>query len=246
METSAIHWKLDLLVRLIDTTTGMAVEESDAGFLKDGRQVYPVSRGSGNFVFENCGREDCRLEITVYGYEPCTLIIRYEELDERMPIAEAYLIPLENAVRGGPVVTLSGQLPGLDQIQAASLGLPRCRVSEYNARKRTLKLIKTNSAGMYEKYYGLIHSDGRTFEPMCVEKELSENELSLSRPLTEPCSQKDPIVRIVFGSVSPDGHYTLRVRDDSDQLFYLIRYVVNGETRFKTVDMHLAAEAVLE
>ena len=64
MDASVISFQLDLLVRLIDTTTGAELEEQNVRFYRDEKQVRPVPRGSGNYVFMNCGREDGTLEVT--------------------------------------------------------------------------------------------------------------------------------------------------------------------------------------
>ena len=58
MNASVIRFRLDLLVRLIDTTTGGSVEERNVRFFRDGKVVRPATRGGGNYVFLNCGRMD--------------------------------------------------------------------------------------------------------------------------------------------------------------------------------------------
>ncbi len=238
MYPSVIHYKLDLLVRLIDTTTGMTVEERNVMFWRDGKAVRPVPRGSGNYVFLNCGREDCTLDIRVYGYDPCQASIRYETLDCKMPMREVFLIPSEDTGRGQPVITFSGRLSGMEAIQAVSLDAPCCTISEFNEKKRIMKLFTTHRSGMEDIYYGLIHPDRQDYEPFEVVRQTEDDSVEISRPLKEPFSVNHPIARVIFGRAAPDGSYCIRVRDNSDRLTYLIRYVAAGEVKFKTVDFH--------
>ncbi|MCD7739362.1 MAG: hypothetical protein LUH58_10060 [Lachnospiraceae bacterium] len=246
MGASEIHHRLDLLVRLIDTTTGDEVEERNVRFFEGERPVAPISRGSGNYVFLNCGREDRDLEVKAYGYESCTVNVRYDRLDEKMPFCEAFLIPSENAAGGQPVITFSGTLPGITGIQAADARSTGCSISSFDERRRIMKLFKSSRTGMDSVYYALLHPDRQNFEPFEVVKEMPGNAVKLQKPLAEPFQVNNPIARIIFGKVWPDGSYVLRVRDDAEKLIYMIRYEVQGETKFRTVDMRRAGEMKLE
>lgn len=242
MDASVIRCKLDLLVRLIDTTTGAEIEERSVRFFRDHKQVRPVPRGNGNYVFLNCGREDGSLEIRAQGFDPCQVSVEYEKLDSQMPVVEAFLIPSESAASFRPVITFSGKLPGLESVQAVNLGQAYCCISEFDERKRIMKLFKTHKSGMDHIYYGLIHPERQDFEPFTVVKEISELSIKISQPLKEPFSVNSPIARIVFGRVTPEGDFVLRVRDDATRLLYLIRYVVEGNVDFKVVDFHRLEE----
>ena len=136
MNASVIRFRLDLLVRLIDTTTGGSVEERNVRFFRDGKVVRPATRGGGNYVFLNCGREDFELEIRVYGYDPFRMSVRYETLEDAMPVIEAFLIPSENGSGGYPVLGLSGRLPGIQSIQAVNVNATCCCISGFDERSR--------------------------------------------------------------------------------------------------------------
>lgn len=246
MDASVISFQLDLLVRLIDTTTGAELEEQNVRFYRDEKQVRPVPRGSGNYVFMNCGREDGTLEVIAYGYEPCQVPVEYEMLDRQLPVKEVFLIPSESAAGLQPIITFSGQLPGLESVQAVNLGSTCCCISEFDERRRTMKLFKTHRSGMDDIYYGLIHMDRQTYEPFVVVKELSEASIKISQPLQELFLVNSPIARIIFGKTTPEGDYCIRVRDDSERLIHLVRYVVKGNVKFKIVDFHKLEEVKLE
>ena len=81
MDASVIHQKLDLLIRLIDTTTGAVVEEKNVRFFKDGEAVRPIRRGSGNYVFLNTGRKDVIHQRTPYTDNQCLRLVgRFQDL----------------------------------------------------------------------------------------------------------------------------------------------------------------------
>lgn len=245
MDASVIHYRLDLLIRLIDTTTGFEVEERNVRFWHEGREVHPVPRGSGNYVFLNSGREDGSLEVRVFGYDSCRVDIRYDALDSQLPIKEVFLIPSENTGKGMPVITFSGRLPGITAIEAVNLGSPCCCISEFDERKRIMKLFKTHRAGMEDIFYGLVHPDRKDYEPFEVVKGISESSVKIKEPLKEPFSVNSPIARIIFGRVTPEGDYCIRVRDDAERLLYLVRYVAEGNVKFQITDFHNLGEAKL-
>lgn len=238
MEKHEIRYRLDLLIRLIDTTTGLTVTERDVQFRRDGRTVTPIPRGNGNFVFLNTGREDTTLEIRVYDYETASVMIRYEELDEFLPIQDVFLIPSENTARGEAILSLTGQLPDLMSIEAVRLGKPYCSVKSFDARKSIMTLFKTSGPDMEEIRYGLIHTENMTFETFQVEKVISPVSLKLKNPLSEEFRENAPITRVIYGQIRADGSYFLRVRDDGSNVKYLVRYVAAGVPEYQVVDFH--------
>ncbi len=241
-----IRHSLDLVVRLVDTTTGLVVEEGNVRFWKNAEAAQPIPRGNGNYVFLNRGREDCTLEIQVRGYERCRIDVRYEELDKLIPIQDAFLIPSEELSGGQPVLSLTGRLSGLKSIQAVYSGLPVCTASGFDERKRIMTLIQDFPPGAEGVPYGLIHSEGKSYEPFVVSERISRRTVRLAQTFAEPVTANSPISRIVFGQVDEEGNYCLRVRDDSDRLHYLIRYVTDGGIGFLEADFHDLTQVKLE
>ena len=245
MNASVIRFRLDLLVRLIDTTTGESAEERDVRFFRDREAVRPVARGSGNYAFLDCGRTDFCLEVRVYGFEPFRMHVRYETLDENMPVIEAFLIPSENALGNRPVIGFSGNLPGIQSIQAVNVNATHCCISGFDERKRIMKLFGMHRLGMDGIHYGLIHPDRQDYEPFAVQKEIAKDAVKIEQPLKEPFSVNAPISRIILGSVTSAGDYCIRVRDDREHLLHLVRYVVDEEARFRLVDFRHCGSALL-
>lgn len=246
MEKTEIRYKLDLLIRLVDTTTGAIVTERDVQFQRDGKDVRPVQRGNGNYVFLNTGRDDCTLDVRVFDYETAQVTIRYEELDAFLPMKDVFLIPSENTAKGEQVLSLAGHLSGIEAIEAVRLGRSYCTVKNFDARKRIMNLFKANGPSMEEISYGLIHADNMTFEAFTVEKVISPVSLKLKKPLQEEFRENAPISRIVYGQWNAEGDYLLRVRDDATNLKYLVRYVILGTPMFQIVDFHNPEERKLK
>lgn len=241
-----VTYKLDLLIQLIDTTTGEGVTDRDVRFYENGKLINAFSRGSGNYVFLNCGRADRDIDIRVYGYDDCQALIRYDELDERMPIKEVYLMPSEDVARGDPVITFSGRLSSIESVQAVNLNSAGCSINSFDERKKVMTLFKKYQSYMEDIHYGLINQADGTYEYFKVIDNNSYEAVKLAEPLSRPFVINSPIGRVIFGRTGEDGSFTVKVRDSSDVLVYILRYVVGGEERFKTVDFHHLDGVVLE
>ncbi|MCR5748250.1 MAG: hypothetical protein K6G03_11130 [Lachnospiraceae bacterium] len=229
--------KLDLLVLLYDTTTGALIEERNIVFKRDGLPVRPEFRAAGTYIFINTGREDFLMRIEIPGYEVYECRVCYEELDERIPECDVFLMPSENISRGN-VLSFSGTLPFLKKVEAVRLSMPVCQFHEYN-KKNSILLVFGNSSGtanLSNKYYGILREDKMSYEKIEVEKRISPLSVRLKEPLQEEFASNLPIMRVIFGYVAEDGRYLLRVRDDGGDSRYLVRYEVNEEVKFQVVD----------
>jgi hypothetical protein len=236
--------RLDLLVRLIDTTTGAAVDERNVLFMRDEREVRPESRGVGTYIFINTGREDFLMRIRVKGFDEFETLVRYEELDERIPVCNAFLIPSENASKGEKLLGLSGNLPFLESLEAVDLNRIACSANEYDPKTKILKVFGQTGGRvyLYDTYYGLLDESRESYEKIEVLGNETPQSVKLRNPLEKELASNSPIFRVVFGSVKENGDYVLRVRDNAKDIFYLLRYKVNGEVKFKKVDFREGAE----
>lgn len=246
MKASVIHHSLDLLIRLIDTTTGFEIEEKDVHFYEDDKELFPRRKGLGMYIFINQPRFDFECKIKVYGYEPAAVKICYEDMDSMIPIREIFLIPSENGSRGEPVISFTGRLPGISAIEAVGLENTGISISEFDERKRIMKLFRTRQQNTENLYYGLVHMESQTYEKLEVEKTLPGPALKIKEPLKEKFSINSPIARVIFGSADQDGNYLIRVRDNREDLRFIVRYIVNGEVRFRTVNFKSPEERQLD
>ena len=237
MEKAVIRAKLDLLITLKDSTTGFAVDERNVRFIRDGEAVAASARGEGSYVFINVGRENCLMQVIVYGYEPQTVWVDYEELDKVLPSIDVFLIPSENTSKGEALITLKGRLSGLEKLEAIHPGRAVASFRELDLKKRIMTVFAPNRrANLTDERYGLFNAEKTTFEIIEIEEELSDKKYRIRKNPEEEIPQNSQICRIIDGQIWEDGTYLFRVRDDGKNLRYLIKYVVNGQVRYKKVD----------
>lgn len=239
MEDNLIRNKLDLLISLQDTTTGIVVEDQSVGFKLNGRIIRPVSRGNGNFILLNTGRENGLMQIDVYGYEPYEVEIDYERLNPTLPAVEVFLIPSENFRRGEGLLSFSGTRPGLTSLEAINLDKPVCSFREYDPKHRVMTVFMPNRRmNMIHTYYGLANVRDGTYEVIEVDKELPNGRIKTKELLSQEFPQNAPICRILHGQIKRNGEFLFRVRDSGRDAVYLMKYVIDGTAKFKTVDFH--------
>ncbi|MBR5420231.1 MAG: hypothetical protein IK115_03675 [Lachnospiraceae bacterium] len=247
MEASVIRAKLGLLIRLIDTTTGAAVEESNVRFFVNGQSARPAPRGGGCFVFINTEREDIRLDVEAFGFEKAGADVRYEELDDRIPTCDIFLIPSERNAQRGTVIGIFGNLPFLEALEAITPDYPLCRLGSFNVKGHKMTVIKQagRALDMDYGYYGILQADGNSYEKIIVSSTDADSTAILKKDLQLPYTVNAAVCRIIFGSVDAKGNYLLRIRDKGGSSKLLVRYVRKGEEYFQRIDLKVPEECVL-
>ncbi len=222
MEDGAvIRCRLDLLVRLIDTTTGQAVTSQSVYFKKDNENLTGRPKGEGNYIFIGIGRENFSMQLNVLGYDSQVIEVDYEKLDEHMPSIDVFLIPSENTPS---ILTLSGTMRGLSKIEAVQLGKPVCSIKEFNSKDNSISLFLSNrQLNMEGRCYGLLHGE-KSYERFWVTKQQAQGTAILAEPLQEEFAVNSPIAHVVTGCVDAKGGYILRIRDTANTLRYLVRF----------------------
>lgn len=235
MADAEIHYQLDLIVRLLDTTTGKRIEQRQVIFKNEDQVLAFLRRDTGLYILLNRGRNDMTLDIQVVGYLPARVNVCYDELPKNFPEVEVAMIP--EALTSGFVdmLTLEGICEGLESIEAVSLKNPYGAVDTYQERKQTLKLYYTKP--LEEASYAVIHEQDQEFERFRIRKRVDKLSVKLAEPLKTACKPEEKIARIVYGRVDQDGRYLLRIQEDGGGTEYLVRYVVNGKESFKRISL---------
>lgn len=244
MADAEIHYKLDLIVRLVDTTTGKAIGQRQVTFRNEEQVIPFLRRDEGLYILLNRGRNDIELDIRVTGYLPAKVQICYAELSENYPEVEVAMIPEVSTNGFINMLTLTGHCPGMESIVAVSLKKPYGAVGSYLEKKQTLRLYYTKP--LEEMSYAVVHEQQQEFEEFQIRKRIDKLNVKLAKPLEMACRPKEMVVRIVRGMVDKDGTYLLRIQEDSGGTEYLVRYVVNGKAAFKkisTESMQLIGES---
>lgn len=234
METVEVRHQLDLIVRLLDTTTGRNISERNVCFVCDDALIPFVYKGGGVYILIDSGKRDATYTIRVFGYEEETISVEYGESEKKIQSREVSLIPKVTAYSYAEVLTMSGHLEGLEELSAIRLSMFDRTMKDFDSKRCVINYY--GGTEMTEKEYALLHRETMKFEAFQVKKVINGTSVSIRKPLGMPYAVKDPIVRIVKGKVMPNHDYILRVRDDGQRCVYLIRYKVNGDTYFKRVD----------
>lgn len=235
MEGITICYRVDLVIQLIDTTTGKSISGKNIKFLNNGNEYTPIDRGNGNFVSVNTGREDFTLGINAIDYEPMSAMIKYDELDSKMPVKQIFLIPKENNLNGGEILSFTGNLEGIESIEGVCVSRTLCSISNFDERKRIMTIFHPQGGlTMGDVFYGLIKGP-ESYEKFEVIKEIPPSQVKIKKALENGFSVNAPISRVIFGQIE-GNKYTFRVRNNASKLVFLICYVVNGEIKFKLLD----------
>ena len=238
-EDGVIRARLDLLIRLQDTTTGLLVEERNVNFYFNDEPFRPRVRGFGNYILINYGRENGLMRVEVYGYEPFITYLDYEKLDDRLPTVDVFLIPSEKDDTRREFISLSGKLKGISSLECIHPNRPFSGIREYDKKKNIMTIYAPNRRmNMVHTYYGLLGSGTGTYECIEITEQIDNQKVRLKEPLQQEFSVNAPICRRIFGKVDEEGNYLLRIRDDGKNLKYLVRYVVDNDVRYKSVDFH--------
>ena len=232
METS-VTYALDLVVRLIDTTTGYPVTERRVMFYEDDRPVTYVGKGEGVYISLNHKREDRLLRVCVKGYLEEKVKIQYAQLSSKYPEIFIELIPEIPVYGYTDILELKGNMPGILSVSAVSMTESKARAAAYQEKKQQLKLF--DSSRLTERAYALIHRDPEFFEEFHVKSVKNRLILKLEEPLETICKPEELVSRIVRGRTDGSGNYFLRIRGDGRGTDYLVRYVVEGQTKFKRI-----------
>ena len=240
-----VHHRLDLILRLIDSTTGREITDRRCQMIiNPDRMIKPVVRGNGTYLFLEIGRTDFEIDIHVYGYESKKEKVVFENLDENMPIKEVYLLPKAETAREDNILTLRGKLPGIKEIEAVSLTDVVCNYKEYDKRNNILKTFNQHNVKMKNIHYAIIDTIAMEYDSFEVREELTTQEIRLKEKLEKEYTINQPIAGIIFGQVNDDGEYMLAVRAGR-LAYYLVRYVVDDTVHFKKIDFNNLSEQSL-
>lgn len=236
MAEAVIHYQLDLVLRLLDTATGQEINERAVSFLKNGERFPMIFRGSGTHIGINLGRDDFDLTVNVRGYEIGSKRVVYQELNENMPMLDIFLLPEDKAVMSGRYAMLTGNLPGIRDLEAVAVRTANCCFRDFDERKRIMGVFNPHNAALDDVHYGLINQAEGTYEKFSILDRKSMVEIKIDHVLEQKAVTNSPIERIVFGRTTPSGDYKLCVRNDARSLRYLVRFQVEDKVYFQRVD----------
>ncbi|MCL2633096.1 MAG: hypothetical protein FWD34_01130 [Oscillospiraceae bacterium] len=240
---STIQHTLDLALRLIDTTVGRTISD-DVRVKINGRVYLPKRFPDGDILFIGTGRTDFELTVSARGYEEKVINVKYDELEEDMPYIETHMIPSERYLPGIPCFTLKGELKGITELDAVKVIQHPCYIKEFDQRKRLITMFNPYNLPFNRMYYATAKVDDGVYEPFIIIKQTADNVYKIAKAF-EKAFEQVPVAPRVMGKAQ-DGEYLLRVRDDSENAEWIIRYVTAKGEFFKTVDFNSDEQVVLK
>jgi len=242
--TILISAKLTLAVRLLDTTTGRDITEPNVRFLIDGNAFNPMKKGDGVYAFVNVGKEDFLMQVDVYGYDTKVLSVSRNELDQKLPMLDVFLMPSEKNRAYGDVLKVYGTLSDLSYIEAINLNRPMGLFHSSLDKKEVhkLSLLSMTPGGgvsLDNLKYAMVTEDGMFYDTFKVLEQDTTTTVLTENALRNEHKLNDRIFRIIYGDAKPDGSFVLKVRDDATSLPHLIHFESGGKEYFKEIDFHL-------
>ncbi|MDC7294002.1 hypothetical protein NXH67_10795 [Butyrivibrio sp. DSM 10294] len=242
--TTVIRATLSVVLHLVDTTTGRDVDDTNVRFTGGETTFKPMFKGDGNWVFIGLGKEDFLMHIKAEGYDETDVSINYGTLDPRLPVIDVFLMPSEKNRSGGSVLEIYGTLPKLEHIEAINLMRPICGFSAFTEKrgKYILSFLPRNAGGRINlecMKYALLSETKERYEVFEVLSTETQTSVAIRAPVDAGHKVNEMIYRIVYGRAGPMGEFSLKVRNDSDNLPYLIRFRAGDSEYFRPLDFHL-------
>lgn len=245
-KTTVFTYRLDLALRLVDTTSGRGVPGRGMTVRIDQKPVRFDEKGDGMLIFQNLGMRRFRLEITSPAYETAELEVDLDALGKGIPLLEISLIPGPRYPGAAQFQTLEGTLPGIGHLSAVRVGDNACLIREFDPRRRLVKLFNPHHLALDRVGYALVDPDRSCYEPFRIVGHPDDQTIKTDRVLETEFRNYFPISPMVMGKWGEDGRYCLRVRDESTDCKWLIRWEEGGAVRFRTVDFRQEPHPRLE
>ena len=239
-----IRARLSLAIRLIDTTTGRVIEETDIRFNEGSQILKPIYKGEGIWVFTGDSRKDFSMHIAARGFDEADLNIQYETLDPKLPMCDVFLMPSEKNRKAGSVISIHGHLSKLESIEAVAVERPICRYRETSEKRGvvSMSLMPMTIGGRVvteNMRYALLSDDGSRYEVFEITDQVNQTQVVLKDPLKGEHKINERVCRIIYGRAGPNDEFMLKVRDDGSSLPYLIHFTAGNNEYFRPIDFHL-------
>ena len=236
MEKSRVFtYSLKLALRLLDTTTGREVTDYGIKILMDGVPERFAVKG-GVLIFQDLEKRTFQMDICTLAYEPVTMSVDLDALDKKLPMIEIHLIPSDGYPGRMELLTMKGMCQGLEELCAVRMDDNACVIREFDPRKRMMKVFNPHHLSLDRVFYALVDPDEVVFEPFKILHLEDSQTVKVDHEIETKYKNYFPVTPIVFGAVRPDGSYCLRVRDDSENAQWLVRWSVEGRVYCRVFD----------
>lgn len=237
MVVSQIRYQLTLAFRLLDTASRDLVGGPDIRFFRNGEPVKATPRTGGYFALINYPREDFLLGIRARDFEPLDLPIHFSDLDPNFPELTIHMVPGPSYRSPFHCISITGTLPGIQSIMAVKPDDSTCFIREFDARKKLLTIFNPHRLEFDRVFYALANPSAGIFEPFRICEQQSTQVYKIDHPLSMEFQSGFPICSIIFGMVYDQEKYCLRLRDEGGQPALFLRWEIDNQPFFKTIDI---------
>lgn len=234
MEPDArIQCKAFVAFQVVDSSTGRAVSSGKVNLLSGGKPLPLLRKNGGMCVVLESAELPPTVTAEVLGFEPMDIPLTATTRWNRPTIL--HLVPQDS--RYQRYYTLKGQLDGLTELSCLDSSGNYMGFKALDKKREKLTVFNRYNKAIDRTHYGIIASDGQSFSPFTAYPTRSAEELQIEDldPQVSP-QVNDTIAPVIYGMVSPDGTYLLRVSQDTTSAPYLVRFVINGIPQFKILD----------
>jgi hypothetical protein len=234
---SVFTHKLALALQFSDATDGRGIED-DIRISVNGAVRRPMPKPGGYFVLttEDLPEDSFDMDIVASGYMPTKKRILLEAPGIGPPL-RIEMIPEDKPLRGGRFCTLSGTRKGLSAIDAVRLGSDICVAEAFDAKKRTLRVYNPYRLEFNRSRYALVNPEGPRYEIFTIDSRVSDGTFIIDHPLVSEVSAVS-VAPLITGDVNAKGEYLLRVRDDTADMRFIVRFAEKAGERFEIVDFN--------
>lgn len=229
--------RLDLAVRFVNAVDGSVIREDQAVFFHNKKALKPRQSEHAYWLFADTGRADFILGVNVHGFEKTQITVSYKMLCENLPTMEIPLVPRQSAWNNPPLLTVEGKMEGLEEVQAVAKRESDVYAVSYEERDCKLSLCHSRRTNFADSYYALASSDWQEFEIVRILKKLPADMVQIDHALKKRWQGICFLVHPVYGTVSEEGRYLLRVPVYGKDAGWLARFVVRGKEYFQDFDV---------
>lgn len=244
-KTLVFTHRLELALRLVDTTSGRNISGRNVELYADETQIRFQEKSDLILIFQGLEKRSFCLKIRSRIYESVEQEVDLDQLKQDMPLLELHLIPSKDYPGGTEFLCVEGVLPGIRKISAVRMGDNTCLIREFDPRRKMVKIFNPHRLLLERVQYALIDPENNRYEPFRIVKQIDEQTIKIDRGLEMSFRNYFPITPEVFGLAKPDGTYCLRVRDDGSEAKWLVRWSTE-ETQFRVIDFRVTPHPKLE
>ena len=244
--TRVFTHSLSLALRVVDAATGRSVSGQDLTVSIDGRKTWFQEKGDGALIFQNLEQRAFLLEVTSPYYDRAARKLDLDQLPPKLPLLELELIPGKGFPGWAELQELEGVLPGIQTLDAVSVGDNSCFIQEFDSRKRVMKLFNPHHLALERVAYALVDLEEGCYESFRIVKRVDDQTIKIDRVLEMSFRNSFPITPVVTGRCQEDGTYRLCTRREMGGAKWLIRWSVGEQVFFRQVDFRETPHPRLE